>query len=112
LRPPHNVWPRRYRLKTASIPTDTFGAIDVDGDMTNLAGASRCSRPEFSVQNDRATDSVTDADVENVARVATGAGFVLAKGGRVRIVLEFESQTRHLHQLRVNVLLRGEGKPG
>ncbi len=80
--------------------------------MSNFARAARGSDPQFAVENDRASDRIANSDVKEVARIAAGAGFVLAVGSGVGIVLQLDSQACRLHQLGMKVVTDHRGQSG
>src|SRR3954462_12231522 len=93
----NDVWTRGNSLEASSIAAFAGSALSIDSDVADLAGATRCTRPQFSVQNHGAANRIADANVENISRIPSGAGFVLTISGSIRVIFQLESQAGRLH---------------
>ena len=100
----HNVWRRGHGLQAAGVAAFAFGAFSVDRDMTYFTCQAGGARPEFSVQNDCPTDSLTDRYVKKIAAATTGAYLEFTIGSSVGVVFQLEAQACCFHDFGVKIV--------
>src|SRR5258705_8051631 len=100
----HNVRRRGHSFQAAGVATFAFCAFRVDRDMAYFTSKAGSARPQFSVQDDGPTDSLTDGYVEKIATAATGANFEFTIGRSVGVVFQFEAQARGFHKFGVKII--------
>src|SRR5258705_5184604 len=100
----HNVWRRGHSFEAAGVATFAFRAFRVDRDMTYFTCQAGSARPEFSVQDNCSTDSLTDRDVEKIAAAAPGANLEFTIGRGVGVVFQFKAQASGFHEFGVKII--------